>query len=121
MGKPYSLDLRDRICAYVARGNPVRSAGRLFGVSAATAVRFAAEHRDHGAAVPRFPNRRVARPVNLADLPRIGIFCRKSCRPNRTSRSRNRLRPCAALCGAVRHAWRRCSAFLALGRAGVLI
>jgi len=53
MGKPYSLDLRDRICAYISKGNSARSAGRLFGVSAATAVRFAAEHRDHGAAIPK--------------------------------------------------------------------
>lgn len=53
MGKPYSLDLRERICAYVAKGNSAHPAGRLFGVSAATAVRFAAEHRHHGAAVPK--------------------------------------------------------------------
>lgn len=53
MGKPYSLDLRERICGYVAKGHSARSAGRLFGVSAATAVRFAAEHRDHGAANPK--------------------------------------------------------------------
>ena len=26
MGKPYSLDLRERICAYVAKGNSARSA-----------------------------------------------------------------------------------------------
>lgn len=57
MGKPYSLDLRERICAYVAKGNSARSAGRLFGVSAATAVRFAAEHRDHGAALPKLQGR----------------------------------------------------------------
>ena len=53
MGKPYSLDLRERICAYVAEGNSARSAGRLFGVSAATAVRLAAQHREHGTAVPK--------------------------------------------------------------------
>lgn len=53
MGKPYSSDLRERICAYVAKGNSARSAGRLFGVSAATAVRFAAGHRDHGAVVAK--------------------------------------------------------------------
>lgn len=53
MGKPYSLDLRERICAYVERGNSARSAGRLFGVSAATAVRFAAEHRIRGTTAPR--------------------------------------------------------------------
>lgn len=59
MGKPYSLDLRERICAYVAKGNLARSAGRLFGVSAATAVRFAAEHREHGTTVPK-PQGRTA-------------------------------------------------------------
>ena len=44
MGKPFSLDLRHRICAYVSAGNACRSAGRVFGVSAATAVRYVAEH-----------------------------------------------------------------------------
>jgi len=53
MGKPYSLDLRERICAYVAQGNSARSAGRLFGVSAATAVRFAAESREQGSVAPK--------------------------------------------------------------------
>lgn len=53
MGKPYSMDLRERICAYVSRGHSARSAGRVFGVSAATAVRFAAEHRARGTAVPK--------------------------------------------------------------------
>lgn len=53
MGKPCSLDLRERICGYVAEGNSARSAGRLFGASASTAVRVAAEHREHGAAVPK--------------------------------------------------------------------
>lgn len=53
MGKPYSLDLRERIYAYVAKGNSARSAGRLFGVSTATAVRLAAEHRANGTVVPK--------------------------------------------------------------------
>ena len=66
MGKPYSLDLRERICAYVAKGNSARSAGRLFGVSAATAVRFAAEHREHGAAVARPQGRPAGRFGKLA-------------------------------------------------------
>jgi len=48
MGKPYSSDLRQRICAYVTRGYSARAAGRVFGVSAATAVQFAAEHRTRG-------------------------------------------------------------------------
>lgn len=48
MGKRYCLDLRERICAYVAGGHSARAAGRVFGVSAATAVRFAAEYRKRG-------------------------------------------------------------------------
>ena len=48
MGKACSLDLRERICAYVGRGHSVRAAGRVFGVSAATAVRFAAKHCEGG-------------------------------------------------------------------------
>ncbi len=51
MGKAYSLDLRERICAYVAEGNSFRSAGRLLDVSASIAVRLATEHRQHGTAV----------------------------------------------------------------------
>jgi transposase len=43
MGKPYSLDLRHRICRYVAAGSSWRAAGRVFGVRAATAVRYAAD------------------------------------------------------------------------------
>jgi len=53
MGKSYSLDLRERICAYVAKGHSARSAGRLFGVSAPTAVRLAAAHREQGTGAPK--------------------------------------------------------------------
>lgn len=53
MGKPYSLDLRQRICGYVAAGNSCRAAGRIFGVSAATAVRYAAGQRERGEANPK--------------------------------------------------------------------
>jgi transposase len=42
MRKPYSLDLRRWICGYIAAGNSCRAAGRGFGVSAATAARYAA-------------------------------------------------------------------------------
>lgn len=48
MGKPYSLDLRERIVGYVAEGHAARAAGRVFGVSASTAVRLAAAHRRDG-------------------------------------------------------------------------
>ena len=45
MGKAHSLGLLERICTYEARGHSARAAGGVFGVSAATAVRFASEHR----------------------------------------------------------------------------
>lgn len=48
MGKPYSQDLRDRIIRYVDQGHSARAAGRVFGVSASTAVRLAAAHRRGG-------------------------------------------------------------------------
>jgi transposase len=59
MGKPYSLDLRERIVGYVAEGHAARAAARLFGVSASTAVRLAAAHRRDGAIAAK-PQGRVA-------------------------------------------------------------
>ena len=50
-GKPYSLDLWEGVCSYVAKGHSAQSAGRFYGESTATAVRFAAAHRNHGAAL----------------------------------------------------------------------
>ena len=92
MGKPYSLDLRERICAYVAEGNSARSAGRLFGVSAATAVRLAAQRREHGTAVPKPQgrpagqfgklSRRHLRPVRLAGVLELPQSCRICLRLN---------------------------------------
>jgi transposase len=66
MGKPYSLDLRERICAYVARGHSARAAGRVFGVSAATAVRFASEYRTRGTVVAKRQGRPPGRFGKLA-------------------------------------------------------
>lgn len=59
MGKPYSLDLRERIVGYVAAGHSARAAGRVFGVSPATAVRLAAAHRGRGDVAPK-PQGRLA-------------------------------------------------------------
>lgn len=53
MGKPYSLDLRERIVAYVEAGHSARAAARVFGVSASTAVRLAAASRRHGGLAPK--------------------------------------------------------------------
>jgi transposase len=59
MGKPYSLDLRERIVAHVEAGNSARAAGRLFGVSASTATRLMAAWRARGTVAP-LPQGRVA-------------------------------------------------------------
>lgn len=59
MGKPYSLDLRYRIVAYVEAGHSARAAGRVFGVSASTAVRLVAAWRGHATVAAR-PQGRVA-------------------------------------------------------------
>ena len=48
MGKPYSQDLRDRIIGYIDEGYSARAAGRVFSVSASTAVRLAAAYRRGG-------------------------------------------------------------------------
>ena len=66
MGKPYSLDLRQLICAHVAHGHSARSAGRVFGVSAATAARFAAEHRMRSTVVAKPQGRLPGRFGKLA-------------------------------------------------------
>ena len=66
MGRPYSLDLRRRICGYVLAGNSCRAAGRIFGVSAATAVRYAAEQRERGSIAPRPQGRPAGRFGKLA-------------------------------------------------------
>jgi transposase len=53
MGKPYSLDLRERIVGYVEDGHSARAAAGVFGVSPSTAVRLAAAHRDYGSVAPK--------------------------------------------------------------------
>jgi len=53
MGKPYSLDLRERVCGYVAAGYSCRAAARVFGVSVSSAVRFAVTLRDRGDVSPK--------------------------------------------------------------------
>ena len=75
MGKPYSLDLRHRICGYIAAGNSCRAAGRVFGVSAATAVRYGADQRERGAVAPKpqgRPSGRFGKLVSQAGLTASG-------------------------------------------------
>lgn len=53
MGKAYSEDLRRRVSDYVLAGHSRRAAGRLFGVSASTAIRLAAAVRQTGSLAPK--------------------------------------------------------------------
>ena len=75
MGKPYSMDLRERVSRYIAAGHSRRAAGHVFGVSASTAVRLAAEYRDRGAVTPkrqgRMPGTSGKRAAHIAFL--VGI------------------------------------------------
>ncbi|WP_375428947.1 IS630 family transposase [uncultured Sphingomonas sp.] len=48
MGKPLSMDLRERVVGAISKGLSRRAAAARFGVSAASAVRWAALQRDHG-------------------------------------------------------------------------
>jgi len=72
MGKPYSVDLRERIVGYVTRGHSARAAARVFGVSASTAVRLAADHRRRGSIAPKPQGRPPGRVGKLA--PHIGFL-----------------------------------------------
>lgn len=53
MGKAYSADLRQRVTDYVLAGHSCRAAGRVFGVSASTAIRLAASVRQTGSLAPK--------------------------------------------------------------------
>ncbi|MGY9048045.1 hypothetical protein P775_26085 [Puniceibacterium antarcticum] len=57
MGKSYSIDLHERISGYLAAGQSRRAAARVFGVSASTAVRLAAESRCRGVVTPKCQGR----------------------------------------------------------------
>jgi transposase len=63
MGKPLSMDLRERVVGAIAGGMSRRAAAARFGVSAASAVRWAALQRDQGkpAAKPQGGDTRSAK------------------------------------------------------------
>src|SRR5882762_480393 len=50
--RPYSGDLRGLFCRYLDEGHSARSAGRVVGVSASTAVKWAQRRRATGAVDP---------------------------------------------------------------------
>lgn len=53
MGKPLSMDLRERVVGAISGGMSRRAAAARFGVSAASAVRWAALQRDQGRPVAK--------------------------------------------------------------------
>ena len=63
MGKPLSMDLRERVVRAITGGLSRRAAAARFGVSAASAVRWAGLQRDHGkpAAKPQGGDTRSAK------------------------------------------------------------
>ena len=84
MGKACSLDLRERICAYIGRGHSARAAGRLFGVSAARLLCVLRRSIVRAEMLPR--SLKDGRPVGSANWPRISTFPLILSAPNRTSR-----------------------------------
>lgn len=72
MGKAYSQDLRRRVYDYVAAGHSCRAAGRVFGVSASTAIRLVAEQRRTGSLAPKRQGRAPGTVGKLA--PHVGFL-----------------------------------------------
>lgn len=64
MGKPLSMDLRERIVADVQGGNSRRGSACRFGVSASTAVRLQARYEETGSVAPA----RMGRPLDSGKL-----------------------------------------------------
>jgi len=63
MGRPYSLDLRDRVVGSVEGGRSCRETARLFGVSVASVVKWSQRKRRTGSA--------AAKPMGRRDRPLI--------------------------------------------------
>jgi len=53
MGKPLSLDLRERVWEFIEAGGSRRAAARHFRISASSAVRIAASRAERGTLEPR--------------------------------------------------------------------
>ena len=53
MARPYSLDLRERVAARVARGESCRKVAVLFGVSVSSVVRWSQRQRETGSAAAK--------------------------------------------------------------------
>jgi transposase len=84
MGRPYSLDLRERVVASVAGGRSRRETARLFGVSAASAVKWCQRARRTGSPAAH-PMGRRNRPLILAPE-RAWVLARLAVKPDLTLR-----------------------------------
>src|SRR3546814_15987271 len=85
MGKPYSLDLRERIVGYVEEGHSARAAAGVFGVSPSTAVRLAAAQRDHGSVAPK-PKGRAPGPAGKLPAQLAFLLARMKSEPATTTK-----------------------------------
>ena len=61
MPRPYSLDLRERVVAAVARGQTCRVVAATFGVSVASVVKWSQRHRLTGSAAAKPMGSRLPR------------------------------------------------------------
>ncbi len=84
MGRPLSVDLRDRVVAAMREGASCREAAKAFSVSVASAARWSKRARDTGSAAPH----RCGKPPGLVVLPeRDWLRARVSAAPNLTIRA----------------------------------
>lgn len=84
MAKPYSDDLRERVVGSVAAGRSCRETARLFGVSAASVVKWSQRHRATGSAAAR-PMGGRRRPV--LEEERSWLLARLAAQPELTVRT----------------------------------
>jgi transposase len=84
MGRPYSLDLRERVVSAVRSGMSCREAAEHFDVGASTAIRWVQRDRDTGspAALPMGGKR----PFSLA-MERPWVLARLAAKPDITLRA----------------------------------
>jgi len=72
MGKSLSLDLRERVLAFIEEGHSCHEAARRFRISAASAVRIRQRFRRFGTVTPA----KRGRPAGSGRLERLGDFLR---------------------------------------------
>ena len=81
MARPYSLDLRERVVALVARGETCRSVAAVFDVSVASVVKWSQRSRATGSAAAKAMG---------GKRPRLSSRLHCACASFRTTRARRR-------------------------------